>query len=233
MEEIDLNELLQLIIRDKGGTSQQYNQLMDYVAYHETGPVHPNAPDQRMRPDAVQVTGNEIDGFKKDGKGRGLFMFESGPNAGGNTASNNLANLLEREGVEKPKWLNDIWAGKKSVDASKLNADQQKMLFLAYHREHPTSNFSNVWSGEQSTPEFWAKYHWAGTKDIQGHLNLFNKSMVAKDSTDALRAKKEELLYKQNMAPYLSDSNNINNLPKEKDILNSIFGAQDSSLIKE
>lgn len=56
-------------------------------------------------------------------------MFESHEDAGGNLASNRLANILDREGIEKPQWLIDIWEGKKSVDASKLNADQQKMLF--------------------------------------------------------------------------------------------------------
>ena len=223
MDEIGLSELMQLIIRDKGGTAQQYNQLMDYIAFHETGPA------QRMNPKAIQER-KEKDSIRY---GRGLFQFEMGDKKGGNTASNRLANILDREGIEKPQWLIDIWENKKSVDASKLTADQQKMLFLAYHRDHDNANFSNIWSGQQSVPEFWSKYHWAGKDDIQGKVDLFNKSMLAKDSTDALKSKKEELMYKQNMAPYLSDSNNINNLPKTNDILNSIFGAQDSSLIKE
>ena len=233
MNEIDLNEFLQLIIRDKGGTPQQYNQLMDRIAFHETGPVDPSLPDQRMKTDAVQYKYDDEKGKWVKATGRGLFMFESHDKAGGNLASNRLANILDREGIEKPQWLIDIWENKKSVDASKLTADQQKMLFLAYHRDHDNANFSNIWSGEQSVPEFWARYHWAGKDDVQGKLDLFNKSMLAKDSTEALKAKEEELMYKQNMAPYLSDSNNINNLPKTNDILNSIFGAQDSSLIKE
>tara|TARA_R110002020_G_scaffold422828_2_gene631942 strand:+ start:195 stop:854 length:660 start_codon:yes stop_codon:yes gene_type:complete len=217
MDEIGLNELLQLIIRDKGGSPQQYNQLMDYIAFHETG------PSQRMNPSAKQEGG---------GPGRGLFMFEEGPNMGGNTASNNLANLLKREGIEKPKWLNDIWAQKKSVDASKLNADQQKMLFLAYHREHPTSNFSNLWSGEQSTTDFWTKQHWAGNEDIPGHMDLFNKSMLAKDSIDARNIRKEELFQMKDKVPFQSAQNDINKLPSTDDILKSIFGTKDSSLIK-
>ena len=59
MDEIDLNELLQIIIRDKGGTPADYHQLMDYIAYHETGPVHPSVPDQRMKPDAQQYIYDE------------------------------------------------------------------------------------------------------------------------------------------------------------------------------
>ena len=218
MNEIGLNELLQLIIRDKGGSPQQYNQLMDYVAYHETG------PEQRMDPAAKQKGG---------GPGRGLFQFEIGDDKGGNLAVNRTYNYLTRNNIDVPNWLYDIWEGKKSADLSKLNANQQKMLFLGYHREHPTSNFGNIWSGNQSIQDFWLKNHWAGTEGSESKLDLFNKSMVAKDSTDALKAREEELMYKQNMAPFLADSNNINNLPKEKDILNSIFGAQDSSLIKK
>ena len=218
MNEIGLNELLQLIIRDKGGLPQQYNQLMDYVAYHETG------PEQRMDPAAKQKGG---------GPGRGLFQFEIGDDKGGNLAVNRTYNYLTRNNIEVPNWLYDIWEGKKSADLSKLNANQQKMLFLGYHSEHPTSNFGNIWSGNQSIQDFWLKNHWAGTEGSESKLDLFNKSMVAKDSTDALKAREEELMYKQNMAPFLADSNNINNLPKEKDILNSIFGAQDSSLIKK
>ena len=218
MNEIGLNELLQLIIRDKGGLPQQYNQLMDYVAYHETG------PEQRMDPAAKQKGG---------GPGRGLFQFEIGDDKGGNLAVNRTYNYLTRNNIDVPNWLYDIWDGKKSADLSKLKANQQKMLFLGYHREHPTSNFGNIWSGNQSIQDFWLKNHWAGTEGSESKLDLFNKSMVAKDSTDALKAREEELMYKQNMAPFLADSNNINNLPKEKDILNSIFGAQDSSLIKK
>ena len=231
MDEIGLNELLQIIIRDKGGSPQQYNQLMDYVAFHETGPVDSSLPDQRMKPDAKQW--RRVDGkWVQDGTGKGLFMFESHKKAGGNTASNNLANLLEKEGIEKPKWLNDIWAGKKSVDASKLNADQQKMLFLAYHRQHKTSDFSKLWSGEQSTTDFWAKQHWAGNKDIPGHMDLFNKSMLAKDSIDARNIREEELFQIKDKVPFQSAENDINNLPSNDDILKGIFGAQDSSLIE-
>tara|TARA_R100001129_G_scaffold99401_1_gene67923 strand:+ start:1484 stop:2137 length:654 start_codon:yes stop_codon:yes gene_type:complete len=217
MNEIGLSELLQLIIRDKGGTADQYNQLMDYIAFHETGPA------QRMSASAQQKGG---------GPGRGLFQFEVGENKGGNLAVNRTVNYLERNNQFVPQWLRELWEGKKSVDVSSLNADQQKMLFLGYHREHPTSDFSKLWSGQQSTADFWLKNHWAGTDNPQEKLNLFNKSMLAKDSTDAIKAKKEELMYKQNMAPYLADTNNINKIPNVNNVINSIFGTKQSSLIK-
>ena len=149
MDEIDLNELMQLIIRDKGGTSQQYNQLMDYVAYHETG------PEQRMDPKARQITNTG----KKDGYGRGLFMFEAGEGRGGNAAANRLHNYFESVDVDSPKWLLDIKGLNKNVDATKLTANQQKMLFLGNHRMRTESNFSNIWSGKQSYGDFWQKEH--------------------------------------------------------------------------
>ena len=230
MDEIGLNELLQLIIRDKGGTPKQYNQLMDYVAYHETG------AKQRMDPKAKQISGNEKDGFY-DGPGRGLFMFEKGEKKGGNTAVNRTVKYFNDNNLSLPKWLYDLSMGSKeskSVDVSVLNADQQKMLFLGNHREHPNSNFSNIWTGKQTIDDFWLKNHWSGDADESAiKLDMFNKSMAHKDSTEALNAERERLMYKQNMAPYLSDSNNINKLPSTNDILDSIFGAQDSSLTKD
>ena len=163
MEEIGLNELLQLIIQDKGGTPQQYNQLMDYISFHETGPA------QRFDPSAKQTKG----------PGRGLFQFEVGENKGGNLAVNRTVNYLKRNNIDIPNWLNDVWEQKKSVDVSSLSADQQKMLFLGYHREHQTSNFSDIWSGQQSIPQFWLQKHWAGQgssteEEVASKLNLFN-----------------------------------------------------------
>ena len=229
MEEIELDELMQLIIRDKGGTAQQYNQLMDYIAYHETG------SKQRMDPKAKQISGNEKDGFY-DGPGRGLFMFEKGEKKGGNTAVNRTVKYFNDNNLSLPKWLRDLSMGSKeskSVDVSSLNADQQKMLFLGNHREHPNSNFSNIWTGQQTIDDFWLKNHWSGDADESAiKLDSFNKSMAHKDSTEALNAERERLMYSQNMAPYLSDSNNINKLPSTDDILKGIFGAQDSSLVK-
>ena len=214
-DEIGLDGLLDIIIRDKGGSKEDYNKLMDYIAYHETGPVDPSHPDQRMKTDAKQW--RFVDGkWTQDGTGKGLFMFESHEGAGGNTASNRLANILEAEGIEKPQWLVDIWAGKKSVDASKLTADQQKMLFLAYHREHETSNFSELWDGTKDKATWWADYHWSGAEDLyKGQITKFNKSMISKDAFDAeqkSKKEKEENLklqkeIKKNSAPFLSNPN--------------------------
>jgi len=216
--EITLEELLQIIIRDKGGTPQDYYDLMDYIAYHETGPVAPGLPDQRMKPDAKQWR-------KKDGKwvqdatGKGLFMFESHEEAGGNMASNYLAQILEAEGIDKPQWLIDIWAGKKSVDASKLTADQQKMLFLAYHRNHPRSNFSELWDGTKDRATWWADYHWSGKKELyESKIEQFNLSQDSRDAAIAAEKERQEKELKENMAPHISDSNDSNLVPNTEQV---------------
>lgn len=229
MEEIGLNEFLQLIIRDKGGSPQQYNQLMDYIAFHETGPA------SRMDPKTKQISQKE-DGSTYIGPGRGLFQFEEGEKAGGNLAVNRTVNYLERNKLFVPQWLRDIWTGT-SVDVSKLSPDKQKMLFLGYHREHPTSDFSKVWSGQQSIPEFWLNNHWAGkgssTQDeIFEKLDLFNKSMVAKDSIDAINIRKAELFPLKDKVPFISAQNDVNNIPGILEMLKGVFGKQTSSLLK-
>jgi len=222
MEEIGLNELLQLIIRDKGGSPQQYNQLMDYIAFHETG------HEQRMDPKARQITKTG----KKDGVGRGLFMFEAGEGKGGNAAANRLHNYFKSLNINSPKWLLDIKGLNKNVDARELTSDQQKMLFLGNHRMRPESNFSNIWSGKQSYGDFWQKDHWVGLskateEEKREKLNLFNKSMLAKDSIDAINIRKAELFPKQDMAPFIAPQNDIKNVPNIRDVLKDIFGEKE------
>ena len=170
MNDIDLNELLQLIIKDKGGTSQQYNQLMDQIAYHETGAL------QRMDPYAMQEEG---------GPGRGLFQFEVGEEMGGNTAVNRTHNYLTSQGAAVPTWLHDIWAGTKSVDFTTLEPEQQKMLFLGNYMMHPQANLGEVMSGNMTERDFWANYHWAGKKEQEDlRLQSWDESMASwrKDS---------------------------------------------------
>mgnify|MGYP003627045565 CR=1 FL=1 len=232
MDEKELDELLKLIIKDKGGTKDQYNQLMDYIAFHETG------PGQRMDPEARQIT----KGGKKDGFGRGLFMFEAGEGKGGNLAVNRTVNYLEKHNIpgpssRVPKWLRELWTDKKSVDVSSLSADKQKMLFLGYHSENPTSNFSDIWSGNQSIQDFWINNHWGGKgnstdKEVAAKLDLFNKSMKAKNIGDSLLNQRNELKTKQGTAPWLSEKNDLKEFDYKLDFLKDIFGQQTSSLVE-
>ena len=237
MDEIGLNELLQLVINDKGGKSQQYRQLMDYIAYHETGPVAQGLPDQRMDPKARQYTyDKKLKKYVQDGRGRGLFMYEAGEGGSANSAVNRLYEYLtEVKNVDVPQWVENLTGQNKNVDVSKLDEDQQKMLFLADHRMRDGSDFSKVWSGEQDFSEFWTYSHWRGNNPtqelIQKKMNLFDASMTHKDSTDAVRELELEQMYKNNMAPYLSLQNQPQKLPSEKTITDIIFGNDTSAIL--
>jgi len=226
MDDLKLEDLIEIIIADKGGTPQQYYDMMDYIAFHETG------AEQRMKADAVQIT----DDGSKDGPGKGLFMFETGYKRGANSAINRTVDYLQSKNIELPAWLRKASLDSKetkSYDVRNLNAEQQKMLFLGNHRMHPKANFSKVWSGEESITEFWLKYHWAGSKNPQDKYDLFNSNIAIKDSLDTVKAKEEELLYKKNMAPFLSDSNSVDKFSNFTKIINKIFGKTSSLINKQ
>ena len=216
MDEINLQELLQLVIQDKGGKPQDYYNLMDYIAFHETG------AEQRMDPKAVQITKSG----KKDGVGRGLFMFEVGHKEGANSAINRTVQYLKKKNIPLPQWLRQASLDSKetkSYDVTKLNADQQKMLFLGNHRMHPTSNFSKVWSGEQSVQDFWLKNHWSGKDNPQEKLNSFIESMAAKDSLAVLESRKEDAKIKQTKMPFLATDSTEKSFQNSINIFNNLF----------
>ena len=233
-EEITLEELLQFIVEDKGGTPQEYRDLMEYIAYHETGPVAPGLPDQRMDPKARQYTyDKKLKKYVQDGLGRGLFMYEAGEGKSGNSAVNRLYNYLTKtKNVAAPKWVENLQGLNKNVDVSKLSADQQKMLFLADHRMRDKSNFSELWDGTKDRPTWWADYHWAGdAEDYEKKIQAFTISEKALDSTKTLKAKEEENEMKKNMAPYLSESNKTDNfmgVNTFKKIMDGLLGLRSS-----
>ena len=158
-EDMGFQQMLNYTIKKKGGKPEQYIDLMNSIAYHETG------AQQRMKPDAIQLV-------TKDGKlqpigaGRGMFMFEVGDDMGGVTAVNRTVKELKDAGVAVPSWLNTLYA-EKSVDFSKLTADQQRFLFLGNYLQHPKANFSKYVNGELSSEDFWFNYHQAGGSDVE------------------------------------------------------------------
>ena len=152
-------DMLNYVIKKKGGTPQQYNDLMDMISYHETG------AQQRMNPAAVQMV-------MKDGRlqpigvGRGRFMFEVGDERGGVIAVNRSVKELRDNGMIVPPWLNNLYK-EKSVDFSKLSAEQQNFLFLGNYLQHPKANFSDFITGKQSAEDFWFNYHQAGGSAVE------------------------------------------------------------------
>ena len=147
-----------------GNMSSRYGQnesgmedIMDRISYHETG------PGSRMDPSTVQSGG---------GPGRGLFQFESGEGQGGATAMNRLKRYFAENQMDAPEWTN--YDASQGVDASQLTPEQQKMMFMANVRYHPTASLEGVTGDNLS--EFWQKNHYAGGEDKRG---IFNDSMAA------------------------------------------------------
>lgn len=158
----ELNRLIDNLIKEKGGSRKDYLHLLNTIGWHESiGSMEPTLKQ-----------GN-------DGPGRGLFQFEVGENAGGITAAKRTKQYLESLGEEVPVWLNMVTKGN-SLDASRLPAYQQKMLFLGNMRMHPRADLAKVINGEESIRDFWANYHWAGDdRDRQNRLKSFASSEKA------------------------------------------------------
>ena len=140
-----------------GQTASGVEDIMDRIAYHESA--------QTMDPSIAQYGG---------GPGRGLFQFETGEGQGGATAMNRLRRYFKENQMDAPEWTN--FDPREGVDASALTPEQQKMMFLANVRYHPTASLEGVTGDNLS--EFWQKHHYAGPEDKRG---LFDDAMAAYD----------------------------------------------------
>lgn len=154
-----LDSFLAYTIKKKGGTPEQYNDLMDSISFHETG------PHQRRKPNAIQLV-ERGDTILPEGPGRGLFMFEVGDSKGGITAVNRTYKEYKDAGMDIPDFLKEAYS-LKSIDLSKYTPEQQKILFLGNYLQHPKADFSKVMNDEESYDDFWFNYHQAGGEDVK------------------------------------------------------------------
>src|SRR5690554_4705175 len=158
MDERD--KIINLLIKEKGGTIEDYFRLMDTIAFHES--------NHTMRSDIYQLGG---------GPGRGKYQFEEGKGAEGITAARRTKRYYEKNGLPIPKWLEKASKGD-SLNVSNLTSAQQDILFLANMKEHPKADLSKLWEGEETIPEFWARYHWKGKEsDLNDRLKSFDNSL--------------------------------------------------------
>jgi len=178
--------MMKHLISKKGGTPQQYEQLMDIIAYHETG------PRQRMKANAVQLIKDAEGNLVPQGVGRGLFMFEAGEKADGITSVNRTYKELKDNNIPIPQWLEEAHK-QKSLDASKLTAEQQKVLFIGKYLQHPTADLGKYISGDIDAKGFWGNYHHAGGDST--NYDLFEDSTESFMKSDYYKGdpfKKEE-----------------------------------------
>lgn len=177
-------QLINMLIEEKGGTRKDYENLMNSIAYHESAGT-------------MDSTISQYGG----GPGRGKYQFEVGKNRGGITAARRLKQYYESKDKKIPTWLSKATKND-TLDATVLTPDQQDELFLGNMRMHPKADLGKVVNNKQSIPEFWAKYHWAGKdEDLKDRMKSFNHSfekyqqldpsnIQTKISEDNLRVKK-------------------------------------------
>ena len=155
------DESYNLMMKDIGDRYGMGNEglddIMNRISFHETG------PGSRNDPTTVQTGG---------GPGRGLFQFETGQGQGGATAMNRLQRWYKEQGMDVPEWAK--FDASQGVDASQLTPEQQKMMFMANVRYHPTASLKGVTGDNLS--DFWQNYHYAGNIDKRG---AFDDSMAA------------------------------------------------------
>lgn len=174
MNEID--RLIKLLMKERGGTKQQYLQLLSDIANHETGGT--------FDPTTQQNHG-------KRGIGKGLYQLEGTKNGRGITAARRTVNLYRRNNMRIKPWLKNA-TSIDSLDATKLTGEQQSILFLADMREHPRAKYNKLWDGTESTPEFWAKYHWSGDKkDYNTRLASFKSTYKPQETPNKISQEKK------------------------------------------
>tara|TARA_R100000152_G_C6666207_1_gene103740 strand:+ start:66 stop:677 length:612 start_codon:yes stop_codon:yes gene_type:complete len=117
--------------------------IMDTIAHHES------------KGQNVYQTGG--------GPGAGFFQYETGAGQGGMTARNRLANWYKSQGANIPEWLIQEGMDEKGFDASKLNKEQQRMMFLADKRYDKTASLTK--EATEDIANWWAKEHWRGGEE--------------------------------------------------------------------
>lgn len=155
----ELKKLIKLIQNKEGGSIQEYRELLNKIAWHESA--------HTMDPNISQIGG---------GPGRGKYQFEEGKDRGAITAARRLQNFYDSENKNTPKWLRNVLK-KDSLDVSTLSSAQQDMLLLGDFKMG-TANLEDYFKGNIDLPTLWSKYHWSGPKSQkQDRLNAFKNSM--------------------------------------------------------
>ena len=149
-----------------GQDSTGMEDFMSKIAHHESAGT--------MDPSIHQYGG---------GPGRGLFQYETGANEGGMTARNRLAGWYEEQDTDVPDWLNQEDMENSGFDASLLDEEHQKMLFLADTRYDETASLRP--DKIKDTANWWAKHHWKGGEEgsdiYKKRVSSFNEDLMMDD----------------------------------------------------
>ena len=138
----------QHIANTKGGRGEQYFNMADTIAYHES--AHTMDPNMLQIPNRKK--GATKESMEKVG-GKGAFQMEARSMP---TYWRRMKNLSERAGQPLPDWYDP-----KITDARKLTFDQQKALHLISMLEHDNTDMSGYSEGTTTTAEQWGR-GWKG-----------------------------------------------------------------------
>ena len=155
----DYNKMMKDFGGHWGQTQEGLEGIMDKVSHHESKGKN------------VYQTGG--------GPGAGLFQYETGAGQGGMTARNRLEKWYGAQGMNTPDWLNQENMSTAGLDASKQAPEQQRMLFMADKRYHPTASLSP--EATMDLGDWWAKSHWAGGEEgsdiYKKRVSSFNRDL--------------------------------------------------------
>lgn len=138
-------KLINNIIKDKGGSPEDYQRLIDTIAYHESAHTMDHTIHQQS-----------------GGPGRGLFQFE------GDKGSNRIyhaairtSNYLKSIGESVPNDIKNI-IEQGTGDASTLSKETQESLFLGDLRMKGGIDLKDYIDGNLQIQDIWADHWWAG-----------------------------------------------------------------------
>ena len=177
---------------------QQIEELMDKIAYHETG------PNQRNLPGALQEGPVQY--------GRGLYQYEMAlgrplKKSGARTAMNRLYKVLggvlpaedskqqARDPINMPDWMKPyfkrnsygFYEAEGEVDFSKLTAEQQKTAFLADKIKDERDGKRAISEiGMDRDSKWWSLYHQKGDSNIKDFEDDSRKYSFQKHRLKAL-----------------------------------------------
>jgi hypothetical protein len=167
-----LEQFLSKLIKEKGGSRNDYHLLKDKIAWIES------------KGDSTAIQKSSRD---RRGSGRGKYQFEMNTSEDGIKGSNRAKaartrtlRAFKQYGMKSPQWLKDLRL-KDTFDASTLTEKQQDLLFFGDLKGNPTANLSKYSSGETSVKDLWLDSWWVGNK---GSKDFKNQRQMKSDMWD-------------------------------------------------
>lgn len=154
-------ELLKELIREKGGTPEDYRRILNLISFHETGGT--------MDPSTIQRSDKSPSG---EGPGRGKYQLEGDPKINGFekssnrllTSANRTANYYKELGKPVPEIISRIQSGD-IYDATQLHPEIQDILVLGDLRMKGGLDLKDYISGKLAPEDLWVDHWWSGSQE--------------------------------------------------------------------